>query len=54
MQPGVVATKDDTPHQIENVGEVPLNHVGQKGKLKNVLHVPTIRKNLVSVGQIID
>ena len=39
---------------IEHVGEVPLSHFGQKGKLMNVLHVPTITKNLVSVGQIID
>ena len=53
-QPGVVATGDDTPHSIANVGEVPLSHVGQKGKLLNVLHVPTITKNLVSVGQIVD
>ena len=36
------------------VGEVPLNHVTQKGRLKNVLHVPTITKNLISVGQIVD
>ena len=54
MQPGVVATGDDTPHPIENVGEVPLSHVRQNGKLMNVLHVPTITKNLVSVGQIVD
>ena len=33
MQPGLVATEDDTPHPIANVGEVPLSHVGQKGKL---------------------
>mgnify|MGYP000025794056 CR=1 FL=1 len=39
-QLGVVKTKDDTPHPIEHVGEVPLSHVGQKGKLMNVLHVP--------------
>ena len=50
-QPGVVATGDDTPHPIANVGEVPLSHVGQKGKLLNVLHVPTITKNLVSSGR---
>ena len=53
-QPGVVATRDDTPHLIENVGEVPLSHVWQKGKLMIVLHVPTIMKNLVSVGQIVE
>ena len=54
MQPGVVANGDDTPHSIANVGEVPLSHVGQKGKLTNVLHVLTITKNLMSVGQIVD
>ena len=54
MQPGVVATGDDTPHPIANVEEVTLSHVGQKRKLMNVLHVPTITKNLVSVGQIVD
>ena len=27
-QIGVVETGDDTPHTIEHVGEVPLNHVG--------------------------
>ena len=47
-KPGVVETGDDTPHTIEHVGEVPLNHVGQKGKLMKVLHVPTITTNLVS------
>ena len=54
MQPGVVATGDDTPHLIANVEEVPLSHVGQKGKLMNVLHIPIITKNMVSVGQIVD
>ena len=54
MQPRVVAIGDDTPHPIANVGEVPLSHVRQKGKLMNMLHVPTITKNLVSVGQIVD
>ena len=53
-QSGVVETSDDTPHTIEHVGEVPLNHVKQKEKLMNVLHVLTITKNLVSVGQIVD
>ena len=51
---GVVETGDDTPRSIEHVGQVPLSHVGKKGKLMNVLHVPTITKNLVSVGQIVD
>ena len=48
-QPGVVETGDDTPHPIEHVGEVCLSHIGPKGKLMNVLHVPTITKNLVSI-----
>ena len=50
MQLGVVTTGDDTLHLIENVGEVPVSHVEQKGKLMNVLHVQTITKNMVSVG----
>ena len=54
MQLGVVATRDDTLHPIANVGEVPLSRVWQKGNLMNVLHVPKITKNLVSVGQIVD
>ena len=53
-QPGVVETGDDTPHTVEHVGEVPLSHFRQKGKLMNMLHAPAITKNLVSVGQIID
>ena len=54
MEPEVVATGEDTPHPIANVGEVPLSHVGQKGKLMNVLHILTITKNLVSVKHIVD
>ena len=50
----MVELGDDTPHPIIHVGEVPICHVGQKGKLMNVLHVPTITKNLMSAGQIID
>ena len=53
-QPGVVATGDDPPHPIKNVGDVPLSHVGVKGNLMNMLHIPTITKNLVSIGQIVD
>ena len=53
-QPRVVETSNDTPHTIEHVGEVPLNHVRYRAKLMNVLHVPTITKNLVPVGQIVD
>ena len=51
---GVVKTGDNIPHTIEHVGEVLLSHVGQKWKLMNVLHVPTITKNLVSVRHMVD
>ena len=53
-QSGVVKTGDNTLHPIAHVGEIPLSHVGQKGKFMNVLHVPKITKNLVSVGQIVN
>ena len=53
-QPGAVETKDNTPDPIVHVGEVPFSHDGRKGKLMNVLHVPTITKNLVSVRHIVD
>ena len=41
-KPGVVEIGNDTPQTIE--------HVGQQGKLINVLHVSTIMKNLMLVG----
>ena len=50
----VIETYDDTLHTFEHVGEIPLNHVGHKGKLMNVLPILTITKNLVSVRQIVD
>ena len=53
-QSGVVKARDDTPHPIEHVIEVPFSHVGQKEKLMKMLHVPTTTKNLVSVRQIVD
>ena len=54
-QPGYVETSDNTAHQIEHVGNVPLaTHDGQPKHMANVLHVPTITKNLVSVGQMVE
>ena len=44
-------TSDDYMHTIEHIGEVPFNN-GNNSYMKDVLHVPTITKNLVSVGQI--
>ena len=53
-QPEVIQTSDDTPHPIEHIGDVPLNHVSQKGIMRNFLHVPTITKNSVSFGEIVN
>ena len=51
---GVVETKDDTPHPIKHIEDIPLSHIGQKGIMRNFLHVLTITKNLVFVRQIVD
>ena len=54
-KPGYVETGDDTTHPIAHVGDVPLSM--QDGKVKcltNVLHVPEITKNLVSIGQMVE
>jgi hypothetical protein len=51
---GYVETGNDTTHPIAHIGNVPLTM--QDGKIKylsDVLHVPNITKNLVSVGQMI-
>jgi len=53
--PGYVETGDDTSHPIAHIGNVPL--AMQDGKIKylsDVLHVPNITKNLVSIGQMIE
>ena len=50
-RPGYVETGDDNPHPIKHTGNVPLTL--QDGKIKylaDVLHVPSITKNLISVG----
>jgi hypothetical protein len=52
---GYVETGDDTAHPIAHIENVPL--AMQDGKIKylsDVLHVPNITKNLVSVGQMIE
>ena len=53
-RPGVVETSDDSTHTIEHIGDVALNNHDSKGYMKDVLHVSTITKNLVSVGQIVE
>lgn len=53
--PGYVETGENTTHPITHIGEVPLSM--QDGKMKylaDVLHVPNITKNLVSVGKMIE
>jgi hypothetical protein len=46
-----VETSDDITHPITQIGKVPLSmRDGQTKYLKDVLHVPTIIKKLVSIG----
>ena len=52
-RPGYVETGDDTTHPIQHIGNVPFGNNGHQTYLKNVLHVPTITKNLISVGRIV-
>jgi hypothetical protein len=53
--PGFVETSDDTTHPITQIGKVPLSmQDGQTKYLKDVLHIPTITKKLVSVGQMVE
>ncbi len=50
-----VETGDDSTHPITQIGKVPLSmQDGQTKYLKDVLHVPTIIKNLVSIGQMVE
>ena len=49
-QTRVVETIDDTSHPIEHIGDVSFSHVGQIGRLVNVLHVPKITNNLVCLS----
>jgi hypothetical protein len=54
-KPGYVEMGDDIIHLIAHIGDVPL--AMQDGKIKylfDVLHVPNITKNLVSIGQMIE
>ena len=53
-RPGYVETGEDTMHLIQHIGNVPFSEKGNQTYIKNVLHVPTITKNLVSVGQMVE
>ncbi|KAH7437899.1 hypothetical protein KP509_05G094300 [Ceratopteris richardii] len=51
---GCVGTGDDTQHMIEHIGDIRLGDTSRAKALSNVLHVPTISKNLISVGQMVE
>ena len=52
---GYVQTGDDSKHVIEHIGNVPLQDAyGTRNCLSDVLHVPTITKKLISVGQMVE
>ena len=53
-RPDYVEIGDDTTHPIWHVGNVPFGKEGEQTSIKNVLHVSTIMKNLVSIGQIVE
>ena len=45
---------DYTPHPIRHIGNVPFGKEGEQNCIKNILHVPTITKNLVLINQIVE
>ena len=53
-RPGYVKTGDDTTHPIQHVGNVPFGENDEQICIKNILHLPTITKNLVSVSHIVE
>ena len=53
-RPSYIEAGNDTPHPIVHIGNVPFGKEGEQTYIKHVLHVPTITKNLVSVGQIVE
>ena len=53
-RPGYLKIGDDTIHPIQHVGNVPFGKEGNQTYIKDVLHVPTITKNLILVGQILE
>ena len=54
-KPRFVEIGDNKKHSIAHIGDVPLNvNDGKVKYLANVLHVPKITKNLVSVGQMVE
>ena len=52
-RPGYMETGDDTTHTIRHICNVPLGK-GNNNEIKNVLHIPIITNNLVSVSPIME
>ena len=52
-RPGYVETINDITHTIRHIGNVPLS-MANNNCIRNVLHIPTITKNLVSVSLIME
>ena len=51
---GHVQTGDDTSHSIKHIGDVRFQTTNGTNCLFEVLHVPTITKNLIYVGKIVE
>lgn len=49
---GEVYLRDDHPCSVVGIGEVQINLNGSVWKLKDVRHIPELRKNLISVKQL--
>ena len=53
-RPNYIDLGDDTTHPIQHIGNVPIRKEGEQTCIKNDLHVPTIKKNLVLIDQIVE
>ena len=53
-QHGCIETGDDITHPIRHIDNVPFGKDGKNNCIKNVLHVPTITKNMFSVSQLVE
>ena len=55
QNPSYVETGDDNAHPITHTENIPLTlQDGNVKYLADVLHVPNITKNLVSIGQMVE
>ena len=49
-----VETRDDTIHPLQHIGNIRFDNDGKQTYIKNVLHVTPVKKNPVSVSQIVE